>query len=124
MLLRGRPMEMSTVRDPDKSLTTGKGCQRSALGPNDPNAVFTLPQRGSVITAPRDTSIALRVKAFAAAFPVVPLATIAQGRTVSLRWSPVPTGVRWTFEVTPVPPSAGAVVTACPDDTDHSSSNG
>ena len=72
MLLRGRPMEVSPVSDPDKGpAVTAKGCVRSTLGPNNATLTFTLSQRGSVISAPRDTSIALRVKSFAATFPQV-----------------------------------------------------
>jgi hypothetical protein len=124
MLLRGRPIEVSPVRDPDKALTVGKGCLRSTLGPNSPTVMFTLPQRGSVITAPRGASIALRAKSFAAEFPEVPFSTIAPGRTVALKWSPVPTRVHWTLEVTPVPTPApaGSVVTVCPDDADATTS--
>ena len=124
MLLRARPIEVSSVRHPATLLTVGKGCRRSTLGPYRPSAVFALAQRGSVITAPRNTSIALRVKSFAATFPEAPLSTIAQGKTVALKWSPVPTGVHWTLEITPVPTPAAAasVVTVCPDETDATSS--
>ncbi len=123
MLLRGRPMEVS-AGDPDSSPPVGKDCQRSALGPNRPNVSFTLSQRGSVITAPRDAAIALRVKSFAATFPAVPLTTISQGETVTLKWSPLPTRIRWTFEVTPLPAPApaGSVVTVCPEIAAGSSS--
>jgi hypothetical protein len=126
MLLRGRPMEVSPIPFPDKTLTAGKGCQRSVLGPSSPTVVFTLPQRGSVITAPRGTRIALRVKAFAPAFPAAPLTTIARGRTAAVTWSPVPTRVHWTVEVTPVPAPApvGSFVTVCPDDAGAGASTG
>jgi len=119
-------MEVSPIPFPDKTLTAGKGCQRSVLGPSSPTVVFTLPQRGSVITAPRGTRIALRVKAFAPAFPAAPLTTIARGRTAAVTWSPVPTRVHWTVEVTPVPAPApvGSFVTVCPDDAGAGASTG
>ena len=103
---------------------TAKGCKRSTLGPNNPTVIFTLPRRGSVITAPRGTSIALRVKALAATFPAVPLTTVAQERTVAITWSPVPTRIHWTVEITPVPTPApaGSIVTVCPDDAGATSS--
>ena len=124
MLLRGRPIQVAPVRHPDKALTAGQGCRRSVLGPTSPTMVFTLPQRGSVVTAPRGESIALRAKSFAPGFPDLPLSTVAQGGTVALSWSPVPTRVHWTLEITavPTPAQAGSVVTICPDDADVTTS--
>jgi hypothetical protein len=126
MLLRGRPIQVAPVRHPDKALTTGRGCRLSVLSPTSPTVVFTLPQRGSVVTAPRGESIALRAKSFATGFPELPFSTVAQGRTVALSWSVVPTRVHWTVEITatPTPAQAGSVVTVCPDDTDVTTSSG
>lgn len=115
MLLRGRPMHVSRVPGPDNDGQAGR-CQHPTLGPDSATVLFTLPQSGSVITAPLDASIALRAKSFAAAFPAEPLSTIAPGSSVLLKWSPVPTRVHWTLELTPVPSPApaGSVVTVCP----------
>ena len=42
MLLRGRPIEVSSAPQPAALLMLGKGCQRSALGPYRPSALFAL----------------------------------------------------------------------------------
>jgi hypothetical protein len=118
MLLRGRPMEVSPISDPGQTLMTGRGCVQFPLSPQNQTITFTLPQRGSVITSPAHTSIALRAKSFSASFPEDPFFTVAAGKTSVVRWSSAPTRVNWTLEITavPAPPTADSVVTICPND--------
>jgi len=118
MLLRGRPLQVTPVRDPVGILTVGKGCKQYPIGPTNPSAVFTLPQRGSIVTAPLDARVQVRVKSFSPTFPEKPLFTMAANETAVLRWSRVTTPIRWEVEVSAVstPAPAGAVVTVCPND--------
>jgi len=113
MLLRGHPMEVSPAPN---AATSGQGCLRSPVDQQSPIVTFTLPQQGSVVTAPQGATIALRARSFSSTFPEEPFATVAAGHAVHVTWSPAPTRVHWTLEITAVPPApAGSVVAVCPN---------
>ena len=87
-----------------------------AVDQQSPIVTFTLPQQGSVVTAPQGATIALRARSFSSTFPEEPFATVAAGHAVHVTWSPAPTRVHWTLEITAVPPApAGSVVAVCPN---------
>jgi hypothetical protein len=115
MLLRGRPMDVSSASDPDADQTNDKRCVRSAISPGGQPVTFTLPQRGALVQAPPGAALDVRVKSFAEAFPNQALAVVGAGSTSRLRWSAKTSSIRWTVELTPArsPAPVGSVATVC-----------
>ena len=115
MLLRGRPMSVSPVSDPDAAQTSGKTCVRSSVGPNSQPVIFTLPPGGAAVEAPPGAALDVRAKSFSVAFPEQTLAVVNVGSTIRLQWSAKTNSIRWTIELTPAPSPAppGSVATVC-----------
>lgn len=114
MLLRGRPMDVSSGSNPPGILTTGDLCTDGVFGPGHPTLVVPLPPLGAFVTAPKGGDLVVRVRSLSSSFPERPLSNISAGATDLVRWSARRTAIRWKMELTPVSAPAGSVATVCP----------
>jgi hypothetical protein len=101
MLLNGRPLQVKAAESP---LGNGARCTARALGGSSGGVQFELPANGTVVTAPRTTSIAVRAAALAETPSAKPQAIIAPGSTSLIRWSGPPDRIIWHIELAPIPP--------------------
>lgn len=115
MLLRGRPMEVSSRPGLDPVVTAGDGCVRSSLGPLRASLTFNLPPQGALVTAPQDVDLALRARFFSTSFPNQPFDVIAQGKSLLVKWSRRSSSLHWKVQLSAVPAPApvGSVATVC-----------